>query len=161
MPGAPRVTRPGSSYRPAMTSPLTMSKSDREEFLADLHVGVLAVADDAGGPPLSMPVWYRYEPGGDVMINTGANSVKTRLLAAAGRATLVAQREELPYAFVAVDGPVSVTPADAAEHERIATRYLGDLAPAYLESTKDAPSVIVRLTPERWRTQDYSQITLA
>ena len=137
-----------------------MSRSDREEFLADLHVGVLSIADDDGGPPLAAPVWYRYEPGGDVVISTGRTSDKARLLAAAGRATFCVQREELPYAFVTVEGPVAIGEADQEERVRLAERYLGELAPAYLEATRDEDSVIVRLTPERWRTQDYSHITL-
>ena len=141
-----------------MTSPLTMSKSDREAFLADLHVGVLAIARD--GAPLAGPVWYRYEPGGDVVISIGPESEKARLLAAAGRASLCAQREELPYAFVTVEGPVTISPGDEAERAGLAERYLGELAARYLDATKGEETVIVRLTPERWRTQDYSQITL-
>ena len=39
-----------------MTSPLTMTRADREAFLADLHVGVLAVVPVAGGAPLAAPV---------------------------------------------------------------------------------------------------------
>lgn len=143
-----------------MTSPLTMTKAVREEFLAALHVGVLAIDGEGDDPPLAAPVWYRYEPGGDVLINTGADSVKARLLAGAGRASFCVQREDLPYAFVTVEGPVTVGPADEAEHERIAVRYLGDLAGAYLSSTADVAQVLVRLTPERWRTQDYSHMTL-
>lgn len=141
-------------------SPLTMSQSTREAFLAALHVGVLAIADDAGGAPLAVPVWYSYEPGGDVLISTGAESVKARLLAAAGRASLCVQREELPYAFVSVDGPVALTGPDEAERARLAERYLGELAGAYIDDTKDTASTMVRLTPERWRTQDYSNVEL-
>ena len=47
-----------------------------------------------------------------------------------------------------------------AERARLAERYLGDLAARYLEATKGEATVIVRLTPERWRTQDYSQISV-
>jgi PPOX class probable F420-dependent enzyme len=143
-----------------MTSPLTMTRADREEFLADLHVGVLSVADDAGGAPLVAPVWYRYEPGGEVVLSIGRTSQKAGLLAAAGRASLCAQREELPYAFVTVDGPVAIGQPAPEDREHLAERYLGELAPAYLEATRGEDTVTVRLTPERWRTQDYSQITL-
>ena len=135
-----------------------MSKTDREAFLADVHVGVVAIAGD--GAPLAGPVWYRYEPGGDVVMSIGPASEKARLLAAAGRASLCAQREELPYAFVTVEGPVTISPGEEAERARLAERYLGELAARYLEATKGEETVIVRLTPERWRTQDYSQITL-
>lgn len=138
-----------------MTSPLTMSKSEREAFLADVHVGVLAVARD--GAPLVGPIWYLYEPGGDVVMSIGPASEKARLLAATGRASLCAQREAVPYAFVTVEGPVTLSPGDEAERTRLAERYLGDIAPRYLEDTRNEASVIVRLTPERWRTQDYTR----
>jgi len=141
-----------------MTSPLTMTKSAREEFLAGLHVGVLAVAAAAGGAPLAVPVWYRYEPGGDVLISTGPDTVKARFLAAAGRASFCAQREDLPYAFVSVDGPVTIGPGDEQLREDLARRYLGELADTYLSSTAGETTVVVRLTPERWRTQDYAQL---
>jgi PPOX class probable F420-dependent enzyme len=144
-----------------MPSPLTMSKSAREAFLADLHVGVLAVADDAGGPPIASPVWYSYEPGGDVRISIGPDSVKARLLRTAARASFCAQREDLPYAFVTVEGPVTIEPGDQRLRELLARRYLGDgdLADGYLSSTAEEQTVVARLTPERWRTQDYSQIS--
>ena len=136
-------------------SSYAMNRAEREAFLADLHVGVLAIARD--GAPLAGPVWYRYEPGGDVVISIGRESEKARLLAAAGRASLCAQREELPYAFVTVEGPVTISPGDQAERAGLAERYLGELATRYLDDTKGEETVIVRLTPERWRTRDYSQ----
>ena len=53
----------------------------------------------------------------------------------------------------------AITPGDEAERARLAERYLGELADRYLEATKGEETVIVRLIPERWRTQDYSKIT--
>ena len=91
-------------------------------------------------------------------MSLGADGVKTRLLAASGRATLCAQREDLPYAFVSVDGPVRIDAGEEEERARLATRYLGELAPTYLEATASEQTVTVRLTPERWRTQDYAQL---
>jgi len=135
-----------------------MTREAREAFLADLHVGVLAVGGDPGHPPLAVPVWYSYHPGGDVLFSTGTDSVKARLAAAAGRASLCVQREDLPPAYVTVDGPVTIDDGDDAERERIARRYLGDLAAGYLASTAGTPTVIVRLTPERWRTTDFAQL---
>ena len=135
-----------------------MSKEKREAFLADVHVGVVAVAGADGAPPLAAPVWYRYEPGGDVIINTGGESVKAKLLEAAGVASFCVQSEALPPAFVTVEGPVAVGPSDYDERLAIATRYLGpELAEGYVSSNPGEASVIVRLTPERWRTQDYQQ----
>ena len=42
---------------------LAMTKQEREAFLADLHVGVISI-DEAGRGPLTVPIWYDYQPGG-------------------------------------------------------------------------------------------------
>jgi nitroimidazol reductase NimA-like FMN-containing flavoprotein (pyridoxamine 5'-phosphate oxidase superfamily) len=38
----------------------SMTKAEREAFLADVHVAVLAV-DEPGRGPMAIPVWYLYE----------------------------------------------------------------------------------------------------
>lgn len=137
-----------------------MTEDERDAFLADVHVGVLAV-ERTGGPPLVTPVWYRYQPGGVVELTTEAGSVKAQLMTAAGRATLCAQREQPPYAYVTVEGPVSMGQATAEIRTDIAVRYLGDEAGrAYVESAPAADDVVVRLQPERWRTVDYGRLDL-
>lgn len=136
---------------------LTMDRSEREDFLAALHVGVLAV-ERPDRPPLVSPVWYRYSPGGVVELNTESASIKASLLEAAGRATLCAQREELPYAYVTVEGPVTITPATTDIRIDIATRYLGESAGrAYVEGAA-ADDITVSLTPQRWYTADFAKL---
>ena len=103
-----------------------MSEHERQEFLAGVHVGVISI-ERADGPPLTVPIWYGYEPGGLVWIITGAESLKGRLLNAARRFSLCAQTEEPPfYKSVSVEGPiVDVAPvelvraAEAAHLERV------------------------------------------
>ena len=113
------------------------------------------------GPPVLTPVWYAYQPGDDVVFVIGRNGAKAAALRAAGRASLCAQSEDLPYAFVTVDGPVIVE--DGVDDElraQLAVRYLGEqLAKGYIESTRGADSVLARLTPQRWRSNDYSKFT--
>jgi nitroimidazol reductase NimA-like FMN-containing flavoprotein (pyridoxamine 5'-phosphate oxidase superfamily) len=58
---------------------LSMSRAEREEFLAGLHVGVLSVASPDGRGPLTAPVWYTYQPGGTVNVSTGGSQVMIRL----------------------------------------------------------------------------------
>jgi PPOX class probable F420-dependent enzyme len=144
----------------APMSDFRMSKAEREAFLADVHVGTLAV-ERGDGPPLASPVWYRYRPGGDVELLTEAESLKGRLLRSAGRAALSVQRETYPYAYVTVDGPVTLgEPADDDLLD-IATRYLGpDGGQAYVEGTPAGDNVLARITPERWFTTDYSSLDL-
>ena len=55
-----------------------MTREQRERFLADVHVAVVAIAQQGRGP-LAVPVWYWYEPGGDLWFETQPDSRKGRL----------------------------------------------------------------------------------
>jgi nitroimidazol reductase NimA-like FMN-containing flavoprotein (pyridoxamine 5'-phosphate oxidase superfamily) len=60
-----------------------LSVEERERFLAEPRVAVLSVASDDDRPPLTVPVWYAYRPGGRITILTGTQgrrARKTRLL---------------------------------------------------------------------------------
>ncbi len=132
-----------------------MTKSDREAFLADVHVGIVGIARD-GAPPLTAPVWYSYEPGGDVVFAFEAESEKISLLRAIGAASLCAQTESMPYKYVTVEGPVVIDTPDVAVDASLADRYLGqELGDIYLGAIADSVTFVVRLTPTRWRTVDY------
>ncbi len=114
-------------------SELTMSKATREAFLAGVHIGVFCVArPDAA--PLATPVWYLYEPDGDVRVIVGANSQKAELVRAAGVASLCAQNESLPYQFVTIEGSAVIEALPDGLQFEMAARYLGpDLAKGYVE----------------------------
>jgi PPOX class probable F420-dependent enzyme len=140
---------------------LAMTRKEREAFLAAVHVGVLSIPEPGRGP-LTVPIWYAYEPGGDVVVVTGRGSRKGRLLAGSPRVSLCAQTEAPPYRYVSVEGAVvSVAPADRERDVRpLARRYLGaELGDRYVEATAgDAEeSVVVRIRPERWLTVDYAK----
>ena len=90
---------------------LSMSRAEREEFLAGVHVGVLSVAEGPGRGPLAIPVWYTYQPGGVVSVSTNAGTRKARAISAAGRFSLCAQDEQPPYKYVTVEGPAVIEPA--------------------------------------------------
>jgi PPOX class probable F420-dependent enzyme len=137
---------------------LTMTKAEREAFLADVHVGVLAV--NADGAPSVTPIWYMYEPGGDIVMHTAEASPKTPLLRSAGRASLCVQTETAPYKYVVAEGRVAVEEGFDEDSRRVvAHRYLGaELGDMYMEATaSDEPSVTVRITPDRWKTTDYTK----
>ncbi|CAM5397640.1 hypothetical protein SALBM135S_01097 [Streptomyces alboniger] len=144
--------------------PPTMSRAERERFLAGVHIGVLGVADSRGGTttaPLLVPVWYVYEPGDDIVLQTGRDTIKARLIRAAGRVSLCVQDERPPYRYVSVEGPVvgEQDPADAAARSAAARRYLPEEeAEAYLTATRDqlTDDVTFRMRPERWRTADFT-----
>ena len=140
---------------------LTMTSTERETFLAGVHVGILSV-DEPGRGPLTVPVWYAYRPGGTVDIITGAQSAKARRLRAAGRCSVCAQTEEPPYSYVSVEGPVSAEESTVSPDERraMAYRYLGpEVGDLYLAATAEdaAQSIVFRLSPERWLTTDFSK----
>ena len=56
------LQRPGR-YPPGMD--LRMSEDERQAFLAGVHIGVISIERE-DGPPLTVPIWYGYEPGGNV-----------------------------------------------------------------------------------------------
>lgn len=139
--------------------PKPFTEAERQQFLADKHVAVLSVAATDGRPPASVPIWYGYTPGGDIVINTGAGRRKARLIEQAGVVTLVVQHEDLPYQYVIVEGTVvqTTTPAPLDQREAIAIRYLGEEGGrAFAASMDDESSVLFTIRPDRWLTADYS-----
>jgi nitroimidazol reductase NimA-like FMN-containing flavoprotein (pyridoxamine 5'-phosphate oxidase superfamily) len=135
-----------------------MGRAERERFLAEPHVGALSVArPDA--PPLSVPVWYRYEPGGEVVVQTGPESLKFRLLDAAREFSLLVQTETPPYRYVSVAGPIVAIEPETSQPDResMARRYFdGEALAGYLKSIEDSRIVTLRMRPERWNSTDYS-----
>ncbi|HTZ12142.1 MAG TPA: pyridoxamine 5'-phosphate oxidase family protein [Mycobacterium sp.] len=137
----------------------SFTETERQQFLAALHVAVLSVAATNGRPPASVPIWYDYTPGGNIRVNTGAGSRKAKLIEQAGVVTLVVQREEPPYQYVVVEGTVvdTVTPAPLDVREAIAIRYLGEEGGrGFVSAMKDSPGVLFTIRPDRWLTADFS-----
>jgi hypothetical protein len=140
---------------------MTYNKREADErFLADLHVGVLSVADAAG--TLAAPVWYRYEPGGTLEVITGTASRKGRAIRAAGRFGVTAQVETVPYRYVSVEGPlVENRPAELARDlAPMSVRYLGpEAGERYAAAWHDAAiehTAVFALRPERWFAVDLT-----
>ena len=140
-----------------------MTQEEREAYLADLHVGVLSIAEQGRGP-LTAPIWYAYEPGGHVRFVIDDDSRKAALIARGTRVSLCIQTEESPYKYVSVEGPVlSIEAAELEGHERpLAHRYLGKReGDRYLEFNSahegGRVSLAVQMRPERWLTVDYSK----
>jgi nitroimidazol reductase NimA-like FMN-containing flavoprotein (pyridoxamine 5'-phosphate oxidase superfamily) len=140
---------------------LAMTRAEREEFLAGVHVGIISV-DDPGHGPLSVPVWYTYQPGGTVDVLTDGQSRKARQMRAAGRFTLCVQTESIPYCYVSVEGPITLIRDAVSLEERrlLAYRYLGqELGDRYLAAVSEdvSESAVFRMSPERWFTADFSR----
>lgn len=141
-----------------MTS-MAMTNDERETFLSAVHVGVMSVARKTKAP-LTVPIWYRYEPGGELSILIGPDSLKAKLLARAGRFSLCVQTETVPYRYVSVEGPIVETrQVDRESDARVmARRYLGkELGDQYLEDGDDDSMICVSMRPETWYSVDYGK----
>lgn len=139
-----------------------MSEAERQAFLADVHVGIISIAEK-GRAPLAVPVWYAYEPGGDVQVLMQSDSRKMVAIDAAGRFSLCVQTETAPYKYVTVEGPVSAVRPYNVETDLLAmaTRYLGaEQGKAYADTADGGDrGVMVSMTPEHWLSTDYAKRT--
>lgn len=147
--------------------PYAMTTAEREAFLREPRVAVLAVPREGRGP-LSSPVWYDYEPGGSLWFLTQTTSQKGRLLVERPRVSLTMQTETSPYAYVSIEGPViSIEPYDfEADLLPMAVRYRGaEAGRAYVDNAKAAPRerpasetcIKVWVQAEQWLTVDYAK----
>jgi nitroimidazol reductase NimA-like FMN-containing flavoprotein (pyridoxamine 5'-phosphate oxidase superfamily) len=145
--------------------PRALTKAEREEFLAGLHVGVFAMADAKRGP-LVCPVWYVYPVDGCVAFCTKKEARKAARLALGARVSFLVQVEGdlmqgvLPK-YVTVEGPVvKLETADMNRDLRpIMHRYLGaEVADNYLKATRGESAegeLVVHIRPERWLSRDF------
>ncbi|WP_049575076.1 pyridoxamine 5'-phosphate oxidase family protein [Streptomyces sp. SBT349] len=141
---------------------MALIREERELFLAEPHVAALAVDAGEGRAPLTVPIWYAYEPGGEVLVMTGADSVKARRVRAAGRFSLMVDRVEPTIRYVTVEGPVTGTSeVDREAVTRMAARYL---APEKVEGYVDVAlaehgdQIIFHMTPEHWLSADLGTV---
>lgn len=136
-----------------------MTKDEREEFLAGVHVAVVGISESGRGP-LTVPVWYWYEPGGDLWFETQPTSRKGRLLHVGKRISLCVQDEKPPFAYVSVEGPIIEIAEDDRELHEIpmAIRYLGEEdGPNYISGLPDSEWKRYIVRPERWLSMDGSK----
>ena len=145
--------------------PRRMTEQERQEFLAEAHVGVVSVASDGDRPPLTVPVWYGYRSGGTITFFTGTQSRKARktaLIQRAGVLSLTVQHEEFPYRYVTVEGTVvgEDRPPSAEQMLAVAGRYLPEEAAlAFVEAELGHPSselVLFTVRPDRWLSADFT-----
>ncbi len=143
--------------------PHAMTKTEREAFLADPRVAILALSDKGRGP-LALPIWYIYEPGGELWFLTAKVSAKGDLLKPGKRISLCVQTETRPYKYVSVEGPITrIGTAGTDEHLLpMAQRYRGqEDGRAYAESLRQeleaGSRILVHMAPERWLTLDHAK----
>lgn len=142
-----------------------MTDPERQRFLAGPHVAVLSIGRGNNRPPHTTPVWYAYEPGGDVTFFTGTQgrrSRKAELVGEAGMLSLTVQREEFPYGYVTVEGTIvgEDRPPSVEQALAVARRYMPEeQARGFVEAEIGHPSgefVLFTVRPDRWLTFDFA-----
>jgi PPOX class probable F420-dependent enzyme len=125
-------------------------QDDREEFLQQPHVAVLATIGP-GNRPHAVPVWYLYEDGTFIIL-MGRGSQKHRNIERHQDVTLVIDRRDLPYYAVTVQGTATIDPSPSPELRlRLATRYLGETGgAAYTARTADMDAITIQVRPEKF-----------
>jgi PPOX class probable F420-dependent enzyme len=122
------------------------------QFLTEgTRTGKLAYTN-AAGRVLVAPIWYIVEDG-DLIFNTGAETVKGKFLVRERQATICVDLEQPPYAFVQVQGTAELS-NDPEELLRTATaiaaRYVGpDRAETFGERNAVPGELMVRLRPTK------------
>ena len=120
-------------------------------LLAGTRTGKLAWVSQTGAPHVA-PIWFTLD-GDDVIFNTHEDSGKAKALVREGRASLVVDLEEPPYAFVKIDATVSFED-DLDRVKAVATeiggRYMGaDRAEEFGARNGVPGELVVRLTPTK------------
>jgi PPOX class probable F420-dependent enzyme len=122
------------------------------KFLTEgTRTGKLAYTN-AAGRVLVAPIWYIVEDG-DLIFNTGADTVKGKFLVRERQATICVDLEQPPYAFVQVQGNAELS-NDPEELLRTATalaaRYVGpDRADEFGQRNGVPGELVVRLRPTK------------
>ena len=145
--------------------PRQLTERERQEFLAEPHIGVLSVASDDDRPPLTVPVWYGYRPGGNVSFFTGTQGSRARkikLIQESGVLSLAVQREKFQYRYVTVEGTVIQIdrPPSAEQMFAVVRRYLPEeAAQGFVKAKLELPGselVLFTIRPDRWLTADFT-----
>jgi PPOX class probable F420-dependent enzyme len=106
----------------------------------------------ADGRPHVAPVWFTLD-GDDLLFTTGESTVKGANLRRDGRVALMVDDEEPPFAFVSIEGDVSLSDDLGTMRHwaiRIAARYMGeDQADAYGKRNAVPGELLVRARPTK------------
>jgi PPOX class probable F420-dependent enzyme len=118
---------------------------------AGTRTGKLATVR-ANGTPHVTPIWFVVD-GDDLVFNTWHTSAKAKHLARNPRASLVVDLEEPPFAYVLVEGSVTISrDLDEIVHfaTRIGARYMGaDRAEEFGARNGVEGELLIRLHMER------------
>ena len=129
-----------------------MSDAERRRFMMEgTRTGKLATVRRDGRPHVAS-VWFVLD-GDEVVLTTGARTIKGRNLRRDPRVSLVVDDERPPFSYVRVDGTAELSD-DLGEmlpwSTAIAGRYMGpDLAERYGRRNAVEGELLVRIRPDR------------
>lgn len=123
----------------------------REFVMAGTRTGQLAVTRLDGRPHVT-PIWFVLD-GDDVILNTGAATVKGRALRRDPRVSLCVDDQQPPFSFVIIEGEATLSD-DLSELRRwaeaIGGRYMGADRAAEFGARNGVPGeLLVRIRPSR------------
>jgi PPOX class probable F420-dependent enzyme len=127
-----------------------MSRDERREFLLTGTRTAKVATVRRDGQPHVTPIWFVMD-GDELVFTTGRSSVKGRALLRDGRICLCVDDERPPYAFVMIDGIVTLL--DDLEQlrywaTRIGGRYMGEeRAEEYGARNAVQGELVVRVRP--------------
>jgi PPOX class probable F420-dependent enzyme len=129
-----------------------MTSDETRAFLLEgTRTAALATVRPDGRPHVA-PIWFTLDCD-DLLFNTGENTVKGANLQRDGRVALMVDDEEPPFAFVSIEGDVSLSDdLDTMRYwaTRIAARYMGeDQAEAYGKRNAVPGELLVRVRPTK------------
>lgn len=134
-----------------------MTDLEIKDFLTSgTRTGKLATVREDGRPHVA-PIWFDLD-GNDLVFTTWHTTVKAKNMVREPRVSLSVDEESPPYAFVVVEGTVSMS-EDLDElaywARRIAARYMGEEhAEAYGERNSVEGELLVRLRPTKIIAKD-------
>ena len=130
---------------------LMTADETRAFLLAGTRTAALVTVRGDGRPHVA-PVWFTLD-GDDLLFNTGQDTVKGANLRRDRRVALMVDDEEPPFAFVSIEGDVSLSDdLDTMRYwaTRIAARYMGDdQADAYGKRNAVPGELLVRVRPTK------------
>jgi PPOX class probable F420-dependent enzyme len=134
-----------------------MTDKEIRDFLKfGSRTGKLATVRKDGRPHV-VPIWFELD-GDDLVFTTWHTSVKAKNMVLEPRVSLCVDEESPPYAFVMVEGTVSMSeePGELAYWaRRIAARYMGEeQAEAYGKRNSVDGELLVRLHPTKIIAKD-------
>jgi len=135
---------------------MSMTKGEMEEFLSEGHIARISTVRRDGSPHVT-PVWFLWEDG-EVIIITYRDSVKVKNIRRDNRVAIVVDTAD-PGKGVIIEGEAGISGDNVREMTRkISAKYMkAEELDDYVESVLKTPMLVIRVSPKKIITWDYSK----